>query len=77
MATVFAGADIEATERARSYFQPHRASSPQIALLQKGRVVYMLQREEIMEMTAEQIAASLAQAFDRFCTAGPAQASAS
>src|SRR6266545_1640912 len=33
LATVFAGADIEATEKARSYFTGYRPSSPSIALL--------------------------------------------
>ena len=44
MITVFAGADIEATERARSYFTGFRPSSPSIALLQNGKLVYILER---------------------------------
>lgn len=68
VATVFAGADIEATERARIYFAPHLPSSPSIALLSAGRLLYMLERHQIENQTAETIARSLTEAFDRFCT---------
>src|SRR5918992_4626343 len=47
VATVFAGADIEATERARSYFAGYEPSSPSIALLKDGQLVYMLERYQI------------------------------
>src|SRR5678816_4856591 len=47
VATVFAGADIDATERARSYFTGYGPSSPSIALLKDGQVVYMLERYQI------------------------------
>src|SRR5262245_53816142 len=47
VATVFAGADIEATERARSYFTGYGPSSPSIALLKDGKLVYMLERYQI------------------------------
>src|SRR5436309_13728627 len=47
VATVFAGADVEATDRARQYFDGYRPSSPSIALLRDGRVVYMLERSQI------------------------------
>ena len=42
VATVFAGADIEATERVRSYCAAHRPSSPSIAILRDGQLLYML-----------------------------------
>ena len=76
VATVFAGADIEATERARSYFAPYRPSSPSIALLRDGQLLYMLERHQIENQTAETIARILTEAFDRFCapTAQRAQA---
>ena len=45
--TVFAGVDREATERARSYFKGYMPSSPSMALLKDGQVVFMLQRHEI------------------------------
>jgi bacilliredoxin len=67
VATVFAGADIEATERARGYFVGYPASSPSIALLQAGKVVFMLERWQIENQGAEQIAKTLTGAFDRFC----------
>ena len=69
--TVFAGADIEATARARSYFAPYPPSSPQIALFKDGELVYMLERHQIEGEDAEEIARELTQAFERFCA--PAQ----
>jgi putative YphP/YqiW family bacilliredoxin len=66
--TVFAGADIEATERAREFFAPYPPSSPQIALLRDGQLVYMLERHQIENRDAQEIAAELTQAFKRFCT---------
>ena len=73
--TVFAGADIEATAKAREHFAPYPPSSPQIALLRDGRLVYMLERHEIENRGAEEIARELTQAFERFCTpAGTATA---
>jgi len=68
MATVFAGADIEATERARSYFTGYRPSSPSIALLKHGQLVYMLERFQIEGRDATQIAAELQRAFDEHCS---------
>jgi putative YphP/YqiW family bacilliredoxin len=67
VATVFAGADIEATERARSYFSGYRPSSPSIALLKDGELVYMLERFQIEGRDAHQIAGELAQAFEKYC----------
>lgn len=75
MATVFAGADIEATERARSYFTGYGPSSPSIALLKDGKLVYMMERFQIEGRDASQIAEELKRAFDTHCT--PAQAVAS
>jgi putative YphP/YqiW family bacilliredoxin len=65
--TVFAGADMEATAAARAHFAPYPPSSPQIALFKDGRLVYMLERHQIENKFADQIADELAQAFDRFC----------
>jgi len=73
--TVFAGADIEATATAREHFAPYPPSSPQIGLFKGGRLVFMLERHQIENRFAEQIAQELTQAFDRFCTpAGAATA---
>jgi putative YphP/YqiW family bacilliredoxin len=66
--TVFAGGDIEATDRARAYFAPYPPSSPSIALLRDGQLVYMMERRQIENQTAENIAHALTQAFDEFCT---------
>ena len=67
VATVFAGADIEATERARSYFTGYRPSSPSIALLKDGKLVYMLERYQIEGRDAQQIAGELTKAFEQYC----------
>lgn len=65
--TVFAGQDIEATARARSYFAGYRPSSPSIALLRDGEVVFMLERYQIEGREADAIAGDLTGAFDQFC----------
>jgi len=67
VATVFAGADIEATERARSYFTGYAPSSPSIAILKDGQLVYMLERYQIEGRDATQIAGELTKAFDEYC----------
>ena len=74
VATVFAGFDEAATERARGYFTGYRPSSPAIALLQKGKVVHMLERSQIENRDAHAIAAELTAAFDKFCTTAHADA---
>lgn len=65
--SVFAGQDKEATERARSYFQGQPASSPSIAILRDGKLVYMMQRSQIETREAPAIAADLKAALDQFC----------
>lgn len=67
VATVFAGADVEATERARSYFTGYPPSSPSIALMREGKLLWMLERRNIENQTAEMIAANLTEAFEKFC----------
>lgn len=62
--TVFAGQDLEATERARSYFTGMPPSSPSIALLRDGELVGFMPRHHIEGRTPEMIAASLTKAFD-------------
>src|SRR5687767_216566 len=68
VATVFAGADIEATARARGYFTGYQASSPSIGLLREGKLVWMLERRQIENQGPEQIAAALTSAFAQFCS---------
>jgi putative YphP/YqiW family bacilliredoxin len=70
--TVFAGADIEATDRARSYFKGYQPSSPSIALLQNGELVYILERYQIEGKEAPEIGRILREAFDKFCSKAPA-----
>jgi len=67
VATVFAGGDVEATDRARSYFSGYAPSSPSIGILRDGKLVYMLERREIETRSAEMIASELTTAFDRVC----------
>jgi putative YphP/YqiW family bacilliredoxin len=74
VATVFAGADIEATEHARSFFTGFAPSSPSIALLRDGKLLYMVERRDIESRSAESIADLLTMAFDKYCA--PAGAAA-
>ena len=67
MITVFAGNDVEATQRARSYFTGYRPSSPSIALMRDGQVVKMIERWQIEGRDAEDVAEELKQAFDQYC----------
>ena len=69
VATVFAGGDIEATERARSYFAPYPPSSPSIAIVRDGEVVHFVHRHQIENQAADAIARNLTEAFDRLCAA--------
>ena len=65
--TVFAGADVEATERARGYFTGYPPSSPSVALLRDGKLIYMMERHQIENQEAQSIAAELTAAFDKHC----------
>jgi putative YphP/YqiW family bacilliredoxin len=67
--SVFAGQDKEATERARSYFTGYPPSSPSIAILRNGKLVYMMERRQIESREASAIAADLQAAFDQHCAA--------
>ena len=68
LAPVFAGQDREATAQARSYFSGYAPSSPSIALLRDGKLVFMLERRDIEGRDSFAIAEDLTAAFDRFCT---------
>lgn len=67
VATVFAGGDVEATDRARSYFTGYPPSSPSIGILKDGKLVYMMERHQIEGKGPEQIAGELRQAFNQHC----------
>ena len=65
--SVFAGQDTDATERARSYFTGYPPSSPSIAILRDGQLIFMMPRRDIESREAPAIAADLKAAFDRLC----------
>jgi putative YphP/YqiW family bacilliredoxin len=65
--TVFAGQDKEATEQARKYFLGYPPTSPSIGLLKDGKLVFMMQRQDIEGHDAEGIAKKLTEAFDKYC----------
>jgi putative YphP/YqiW family bacilliredoxin len=67
--SVFAGQDMQATERARSYFTGHPPSSPAIAIMRDGQLVYMMPRRDIESREAPAIAADLKSALNKFCGA--------
>ena len=67
LGTVFAGGDIEATARAREHFAPFPPSSPSVALIKDGKLVYMMERREIEMNGPDGIAARLRAALDQHC----------
>ena len=67
LTTVFAGQDVDAAARARSYFTGYAPSSPQIGLLKDGKLVFMLERWQIEGRSAQDIAKDLVGAFDQYC----------
>jgi bacilliredoxin len=68
VATVFAGGDIEATARARSYFSGYAPSSPSIGILKNGELVYMMERWQIEGKGPNEIATELVNAFENHCS---------
>ena len=66
--TVFAGADVEATDKARGYFTGYPPSSPSIALMRGGKLIYMMERHQIENQDADAIARDLVAAFDKHCS---------
>ena len=67
MISVFAGQDREATEAARQHFTGYPPSSPSIAILRDGQLVYMMQRSDIEVSDPMTIATRLKQAFEKHC----------
>jgi putative YphP/YqiW family bacilliredoxin len=67
VATVFAGGDLEATARVREYLHEYPPSSPSVALFREGKPVFMLQRHQIENRDATEIAQILTEAFEQFC----------
>lgn len=68
LGTVFAGGDIDATARAREHFAPFPPSSPSVALVKDGKLVYMMERREIEMNGPDGIAAKLRAALDQHCS---------
>jgi bacilliredoxin len=69
LVTVFAGQDAEATSRARSYIADVPPSSPSLALFKDGELVYFVPRHRIENRSADEVAADLGSAFERYLTA--------
>jgi putative YphP/YqiW family bacilliredoxin len=67
LSSVFAGQDKDATDRARSYFTGYPPSSPSIALLRDGQLVWMMERWQIEGRPAPEIARELVGAFEEHC----------
>jgi len=65
--TVFAGQDIEATQRAREYFSEYPPSSPSFVLMKDGKPVGYIPRENIEGRDATEVAKDLTILFDEFC----------
>ncbi len=66
--TVFAGADIDATDTARAYFEGYAPSSPAIGLLKNGKLVQMFERRDLEGRPPLTIAQTLTDAFDAHCS---------
>jgi len=71
--TVFAGQDLEATARVRSYFSQIPPSSPSLALFKEGELVHFVPRHAIEGRDAMTVANDLVAAFDKHCKAAPAR----
>jgi len=71
--SVFAGQDLDATERARSYFTGYPPSSPSLALFRDGKLVHMMQRSDIEHRDAADIANELKRVFDQHCAVATRQ----
>ncbi|MEM7550809.1 MAG: BrxA/BrxB family bacilliredoxin [Bacteroidota bacterium] len=67
LATVFAGVDKEATQKAREYTMPYPPSSPSIALFKDGELVHFVERHHIEGRSAEIIGQHLVQVFEEYC----------
>ena len=65
--TVFAGADIDATDTAREYFTGYMPSSPAIGLLKNGELVQMFERRDLEGRPPQMIAQTLIDAFNVHC----------
>jgi putative YphP/YqiW family bacilliredoxin len=67
LTTVFAGQDMEATDRTRDYITGYPPSSPSIALFKDGELAYFIERHQIEGRNPEDIAADLCAAYEQHC----------
>lgn len=67
LATVFAGMEKEAVNKAREYTLPYPPSSPSVALFKDGELVHFVERHHIEGRSAEMIANHLIEVFKEFC----------
>ena len=67
LTTVFAGQDLDATEKAREYITGYPPSSPSVALFKDGELVYFMERHLIEGRHPEDIAADLKKAYEEHC----------
>ena len=67
LTTVFAGQDLEATDRTRDYITGYPPSSPSVGLFKDGQLVYFMERHQIEGRNPEDIAADLRTAYEEHC----------
>lgn len=67
ISTAFAGFDMDAVAKARTYLMPYPPSSPSVALLKDGQVVHMIERREIEGHSVEEVAGNLKAALEAHC----------
>lgn len=73
LVTVFAGQDVEATARARAHFPDVPPSSPSMALIKDGGLVWFLPRHRIEGRDALDVASDLRAAFAEHCAVAAAR----
>lgn len=69
VATVFAGQDLEATAKARGYFEDFPPSSPSMVMFKDGEIIHFLPRHRIESRDAATIAAELTEAVQKHAVA--------
>ena len=67
LTTVFAGQDMEATDKVREYITGYPPSSPSVALFKDGQLAYFMERHQIEGRHPQDIAAALQEAYEEHC----------
>src|SRR5512133_3048086 len=70
LVTVFAGMEKDATAQAREYFEGAMPTSPQAAIFKDGQLVHLMQRQDFLAHSPEEIAATLTEAYRQTVAAG-------